>query len=97
MNTAPLDDHGLQILDLEECMRLLGTASIGRVGLHWDALPTVLPVNFVLDGDRVVFRTGRGAKLAAAAAGNVVAFEVDSVRPPTGRGGASSSLASPIS
>jgi nitroimidazol reductase NimA-like FMN-containing flavoprotein (pyridoxamine 5'-phosphate oxidase superfamily) len=79
VDATTIDASGLEVLGRDECLRLLGTASIGRVGLHWDALPTVLPVNFVLDGDRVVFRTGRGTKLAAASAGSVVAFEVDEV------------------
>jgi len=37
----------------------------------------VLPVNFLLDGDRVLVRAGRGSKLEAALQGAVVAFEVD--------------------
>jgi nitroimidazol reductase NimA-like FMN-containing flavoprotein (pyridoxamine 5'-phosphate oxidase superfamily) len=41
----------------------------------------VLPVNFRLVGDSVVFRTGIGTKLAAAAENAVVAFEVDEMDP----------------
>jgi nitroimidazol reductase NimA-like FMN-containing flavoprotein (pyridoxamine 5'-phosphate oxidase superfamily) len=44
-----------------------------------DALPAVLPVNFIVLGDDIVFRTNPGAKLDAALANNVVAFEVDDV------------------
>lgn len=62
-----------------ECRALLAGASIGRVGLSIDALPVVLPVNFVVDGDRIVFRTGTGSKLQQALEGAVVCFEVDEV------------------
>jgi hypothetical protein len=39
----------------------------------------VLPVNFRLDGERIMIRTGRGTKLDAATVDAVVAFEVDEV------------------
>jgi nitroimidazol reductase NimA-like FMN-containing flavoprotein (pyridoxamine 5'-phosphate oxidase superfamily) len=56
---------------------MLESASVGRVGLSVDALPVVLPVNFaVFEGD-IVFRTVVGTKFHAAAAGAILAFEVD--------------------
>jgi nitroimidazol reductase NimA-like FMN-containing flavoprotein (pyridoxamine 5'-phosphate oxidase superfamily) len=67
----------LTVLTRDECLALLPTVPIGRVGLTLSALPVVLPVNFaVLDGD-IVFRTVEGTKFHAAATGTVVAFEVD--------------------
>jgi nitroimidazol reductase NimA-like FMN-containing flavoprotein (pyridoxamine 5'-phosphate oxidase superfamily) len=74
-----IDDNGLEVLDEATCRRLLASAVVGRVGLCSSALPTVLPVSFVLTDDGIVFRTGRGAKLAAATHGAVVAFEVDEI------------------
>lgn len=71
--------HTLTTMGDAECRALLATASIGRVGLSIDALPVVVPVNFVVDGDRIVFRTGPGAKLRQALEGAVVCFEVDDV------------------
>jgi hypothetical protein len=41
----------------------------------------VLPVNFHLDGERILVRTGRGSKLDAALRNVVVAFEVDDFDP----------------
>src|SRR4051812_18787454 len=81
MTTTTTEPAVLVELDRAECLRLLGRASIGRIGIHWNALPTVLPVTFALDGDSVVFRTGDGSKLAAAVAGAVVAFEADDIDP----------------
>jgi nitroimidazol reductase NimA-like FMN-containing flavoprotein (pyridoxamine 5'-phosphate oxidase superfamily) len=84
VSTVPavtLDDNGLVVLDRDDCLRLLGTATLGRVGISSGALPVVLPVNFRLVGDRIVFRTSSGTKLQAATRGAVVAFEVDSIEP----------------
>ncbi len=67
----------LRVLSKDECLRLLSSVPVGRVGLSMAALPVVLPVSFaVLDGE-VVFRTVDGSKFHAAANGAVVAFEVD--------------------
>lgn len=80
------DLNGLEVLDPSECMRLLGSVSLGRIGLSSDALPVVLPVNFVLVGDQIVVRTRRGTKLAAATRNAIVAFEVDQLDPHSGVG-----------
>jgi uncharacterized protein len=78
---SELDHNGLEVLPREECLRLLRTATIGRVGLSSQALPLVLPVNFALDGDDIVVRTAAGTKLDAALRNAVVAFEVDEIDP----------------
>lgn len=75
------DRNGLEVLDRAECLRLLRSATIGRLGITAGALPTVLPVNFRLVGDRILFRTGTGSKLEAATSNAVVAFEVDDMDP----------------
>lgn len=77
MRTMEVDRNGLEVLEREECLRLLGGATLGRIGLSFEALPTVLPVNFCLDHDRILVRTGVGTKLDAATRNAVVAFEVD--------------------
>lgn len=71
-------DEGLDLLDEDECLKLLGSVSIGRVGVSVGALPAIFPVNYVLLDGAIVFRTGAGTKLAAATDHVVVAFEVDS-------------------
>ena len=72
-----VDRNGLQILDRDECVGLLAGGIIGRIAITANALPVVLPVNYVLLNDRIVVRTGRGTKLDAATRNTVVAFEVD--------------------
>ena len=76
-----VDRNGLEVLDRDECLRLLASATLGRIGFTSGALPTVLPVNFDLDGERILVRTGRGSKLDAALRDAVVAFEVDDFDP----------------
>lgn len=71
------DQHGLVILDDGECINLLASASVGRVGLSSGALPVVLPVNFVLRDRTIVFRTEAGLKLDAARANSVACVEID--------------------
>ena len=73
------DRNGLEVLDRDECLRLLDKAVIGRVALSSGALPVILPVNFLRDGDRILVRTGKGTKLDHALVGSVVAFEVDDI------------------
>ena len=80
------DRSGLEILDREECLRLLGTVTLGRVGVTIGALPVVVPINFKLVGDQVVFRVGVGTKLDTAIHNVVVAFEADDVKPVGGGG-----------
>ena len=63
-----------------ECWQLLASAEVGRVGLLVDGRPEILPVNFILDGEHVLFRTAQGSVLTRAAS-KVVAFEVDRVDP----------------
>jgi len=75
--TLPTDHAGLEVLPFDACLSLLGAVSIGRVGFVAGGEVAVLPVNFVMDGPDVVFRTASGSKLASAEDGNVVAFEAD--------------------
>jgi nitroimidazol reductase NimA-like FMN-containing flavoprotein (pyridoxamine 5'-phosphate oxidase superfamily) len=80
---TPQDSGSNLVASLEElgradCLGLLATASLGRLGLLVDGRPEVLPVNFALDGDTVLFRTAEGTVLNQASF-SVVAFEVDQV------------------
>ena len=71
------DANGLEILDREECLALMGSVPVGRVVFTDRALPAIQPVNFLLDGDDVIIATAPGSKLATATRSTVVAFEVD--------------------
>jgi hypothetical protein len=72
-----LDRAGLEVLSEDQCLALLPTVPIGRIVFTDAALPAVQPVNFAVDDHSIIIRAMTGSKLAAAAAGAVVAFEVD--------------------
>ena len=76
---------GIEIVPHKECLRLLATKRVGRLGFVVDGQPMVLPVNYGVQGDVVVFTTGEGTKLDAAVRAKV-AFEVDDVDDRTGCG-----------
>lgn len=82
----PTDHAGLEILPFDVCLRLLASVPVGRVGFHADGELVILPVNYVVDGQNIVFRTARGSKLSAAEGQNLVAFEADDYDPPTRSG-----------
>jgi nitroimidazol reductase NimA-like FMN-containing flavoprotein (pyridoxamine 5'-phosphate oxidase superfamily) len=56
---------------------LVAQGEVGRVGVTIGGVPAIFPVTYALLDGAIVFRTSPGAKLSAATAGNVVAFEVD--------------------
>jgi uncharacterized protein len=72
---------GIEVLDRAECVRLLETQSVGRLAVVDEGSPVILPVNYVIDDDHVVFRTAEGTKLDAAARQGPVAFEIDQTDP----------------
>jgi len=64
-------------LDRATCLALLGSQQVGRVVLPGTE-PFVVPVNYVLVDELVVFRTDADSHVASAA-GRLIAFEVDTV------------------
>ncbi|MDR6636877.1 pyridoxamine 5'-phosphate oxidase family protein [Paenarthrobacter nitroguajacolicus] len=46
----------------DECWDLLDQTNVGRLAVLVDGHPDIFPVNYVLDGDSIVFRTGAGTK-----------------------------------
>ena len=71
------DHAGLEILPFEECLRLLASVPVGRVGFIADGELAILPVNHIVDGHNVAFRTAYGSKLSAAGGQNLATFEAD--------------------
>ena len=66
-------------LDRDECLRLLRTQSVGRFAVAEPGhAPDVVPVNYTMLRDSIVFRTDRGTKLRLAAT-EPVSFQVDFV------------------
>jgi uncharacterized protein len=74
----------LAALDRDECLRLLGTMTVGRVVVVTSGgTPVIRPVNYVLDGasQSVVFRCAEGTKLVSLLHAAHAWFEVDDIDP----------------
>jgi uncharacterized protein len=78
MRKLATDRAGLEILHLGDCFLLLGSVPLGRLGFVAGGEVVILPVNFLVDGQDVVFRTAAGSKLSSVEVGHYVGFEADS-------------------
>ena len=59
-----IDAHsGLERITREECLTLLESDEVGRLGIVDFGAPAIFPVNYAMDGDSPVFRTDPGSKL----------------------------------
>jgi nitroimidazol reductase NimA-like FMN-containing flavoprotein (pyridoxamine 5'-phosphate oxidase superfamily) len=79
-------DGALAQLDRDTCLALLAAQPVGRLVFTQRALPDVLPVNYLLDGESVLIRLRSGSAPAVATRGSVVAFEVDNIDVPSQTG-----------
>ena len=81
-----------QFLDEAECLRLIAAGGVGRIGYSGRFGPTILPVNFALHEQTIVFRTGEHSPMGEdlrtgiAYAEYKVAFEIDEISPATREG-----------
>ena len=64
-------------IDRDACVEHLEQAPYVRIGFVVDGDPMILPVNHLLHGGAVYFRTAPGSKLGSAAAGSLVVIEAD--------------------
>ncbi len=72
---------GTETMTTEECWERLGAASVARLAIAIAGKPDIFPINFVVDGASIVFRTGAGTKFAASALLHDVALEIDGYEP----------------
>jgi hypothetical protein len=86
MRKLAADRAGLEILHLGDCFALLGSVPLGRIGFAAGGEVVILPVNFAVDGQDVVFRTAAGSKLSSVEVGHYVGFEADSYDAASGTG-----------
>jgi hypothetical protein len=78
------DTTGTEVLTDTACWERLRRTSVGRLATESDGQPDIFPINFVLDGESIVFRTKPGTKLAASAGLQRIAFEIDGYEPQRG-------------
>jgi len=76
------DERMLIELSPDESVRLLSSASMGRVAFSARALPAIRPVNHLVDDDHVIIVTDTGASITSglrAGGQTVVAYEADEI------------------
>jgi transcriptional regulator with XRE-family HTH domain len=77
----------LASLSADECRALIAAGGVGRVlFVDADRGPVAVPVNYRMDGDDVVFRTGSGTRLADSLRDASVSFDVDHLDEALGEG-----------
>ena len=76
-NDALSTDSPVTMLSESECWKLLASRSLGRLVTSVDGQPEIFPVNYVVQGRTVLFRTAEGTKLVSSAINNHVLFEAD--------------------
>jgi len=69
------------VLSTEDCQRLLRAGTVGRVAVSTPGGPHIVPVNYVVSGDAVIFRTSPYSVLGSHARNSLLAFEVDHLEP----------------
>jgi nitroimidazol reductase NimA-like FMN-containing flavoprotein (pyridoxamine 5'-phosphate oxidase superfamily) len=75
-----LDRGGrLETLDRDECRRLLDSTNIGRLAYCTDFGPRIVPMNYRLVSERLIFRTGMDTEASSYLINRPIAFEVDQV------------------
>jgi nitroimidazol reductase NimA-like FMN-containing flavoprotein (pyridoxamine 5'-phosphate oxidase superfamily) len=79
------NDEPVRELTLEECWEFLTTQELGRLAFRLLDETHIVPVNFVVDGRTLLFRTDAGSKLFGIELGAEVAFEADEVEGETAR------------
>jgi hypothetical protein len=75
---------GVSVLSEDECWQLVNGAEVGRLAFAVAGEPEIFPVNFIVDGRALLFRTAEGTKLAGLTVSSRVAFEVDGYEPGSG-------------
>jgi hypothetical protein len=77
MSVSGFTDWPVDELSYEESWELLETQELGRLAYRLVDEVHLVPINYVTDGRSLLFRTGSGSKLLAAALESDVAFEID--------------------
>lgn len=75
---TPAHGHLLELTP-EECWELVATSPVGRLAWQGPHSPTVVPVNFVVDGRSIRVRTTGYSELGRQVDDSAVAFQVDDI------------------
>lgn len=71
------NENPVTTLTEDQCWNLLAGTEMGRMATSVNNRPEIFPLNYVTDGESLVFRTAEGNKLLELTANDQVAFEID--------------------
>jgi nitroimidazol reductase NimA-like FMN-containing flavoprotein (pyridoxamine 5'-phosphate oxidase superfamily) len=71
------DEGPVTVLDEQESWDLLASVPLGRLVTSAGGQPEIFPVNFVVQGRTILFRSAEGTKLLETTMNDRVAFEAD--------------------
>jgi len=74
----------MESVSREEALEVLADQAVAHLGIAVDGDPYVTPMSYVLEGERVLFRTMAGRKLAGIRANPAVCIETADYNPETG-------------
>lgn len=74
MSESPID-----VLTEDEALEKLNSNDFGRIGVTFDDEVDILPINYVMEGKTIYFRTAEGNKLSTIMANPRVTFQIDQV------------------
>lgn len=75
------EPNWVDVLTDDECWTLLRATGVARLAVDIAGEPDIFPINYVVSGTTIVFRTAEGTKLAGAVLGRAIALEIDGVSP----------------
>lgn len=73
-----IDDDVMTELTTERCWELLRADEFGRLAFRMADEVHLVPINYAVDGETILFRTAEGSKLLGVTMHPGVAFEIDS-------------------
>lgn len=79
VTTMSEHDDLIRELHPEDCWEFLREREFGRIAFHLLDEVHIVPVNYVVDDRRLLFRTSEGSKLLGLKMNADVAFEVDEI------------------
>jgi nitroimidazol reductase NimA-like FMN-containing flavoprotein (pyridoxamine 5'-phosphate oxidase superfamily) len=74
-----MEPRDLEVLDRDECLRLLAGAQVGRLAFVLHGRPHIEVVNFAVHEDAILMRCAVGAKTVAVGRGDRLALEADEI------------------
>ena len=73
------NDNPVHELHPEECWEFLRGHEFGRLGFHLADEVHIVPINYAVDDNRLLFLTAEGSKLLGVTMNSDVAFETDEI------------------